>query len=377
MLKSCMKKWSDFSSSPVKPLFWMLIGPLLVLLTLLISLPKCYLFLPCTAIFGFLIVWKWRLQGLFFVLLAFIGYLVIQTVFSVQKMPLWHVGWGCSFALGLVISYLSMEELKKFYCSFKKEKDQSIVDLKLSLHTLREKAASEKRCIELELEKLQENLQTSHGEIQNLLQLVEASRVEAEKVFKQNEILSSESLRQHRQIETLKLKVHEHSQKLQGLQNQHIVLLKENRTRLKKLNRVRTEYAQMQLLFDATQIDFQKFRSVILNQRQQLQKNLSSVFENEKPKQQIHRKQDTILQTLEQDKLTARNVYEKLQKDHKQLTCLIKQAKQNKEAHVNVLENEMVDKKRELQQVKSTLVSLEREIFVLKKEMQQAGLGVS
>jgi len=384
MLKGYMKQWSDFSSSPIKPLFWMLIGPLLILLTLIVSLPLFYdPFLPCATILGLLLIWKWRLSGLSLTLLTFMGYFGAQFFFSAHGVALWKFGWGCSLALALTISFLSMEELKNYYFNLKKEGDKATSDLKLSLHTTKEKAASEKRKVESEVEKLQQELEASHEEMKALLQLVEASRVEAEKIYCQNETLSSESLKQHRQVETLKLQADECLEELESLQEQHLRLLEENRKRLKKLNKVRTEYAQMQLLFDAAQADFQKFRSVILSQREQLQEKLSTSASKksapppEKYKAPTNRGQQLVLKTLEKDKATIKKVYEQIQKDHEKLTNLLKDAKVNEEEHVHTLENQVLDKKKKLEQTKSELVSLEREIFVIKKSMQQQGLEVS
>ena len=382
MLKRYMKQWGDFSSSPIKPLFWMLIGPLLIFLTILVSLPSFSdPFLPCVSALGLLLAWKWRLGGLSLTLLAFICYFGAQFFFGAHGVALWKFGWGCSLALALTISFLSMEELKKYYLNLKKEGDKSVADLKLSLHTSSEKAASEKRLVESEVEKLQKQLDASHEEVKALLQLVEASRVEAEKSHLINETLSAESLKQHRTIETLKLQTDESLEELESLQEQHLRLLEENRTRLKKLNKARTEYAQMQLLFEAAQEDFQKFRSVILNQRQKLQEKTTPVSEPPAPpaesKKRSDRGQQLILKTLEKDKATIKKVYEQIQKDHEKLTLMLKEAVANEEEHVHTLENQVLEKKKKLEQTKSELISLEREIFVVKKGMQQEGLEVS
>lgn len=235
MLKRYMKQWGDFSSSPIKPLFWMLIGPLLTLLTMLVSLQSFSdPFLPCVSALGLLLVWKWRLGGLSLTLLAFMCYFGAQFFLGSHGVALWKFGWGCSLALALTISFLAMEELKKYYLNFKKEGDKSVADLKLLLHTTSEKAASEKRQVESEVEKLQKQLDVSHEEMKALLQLVEASRVEGEKSHRMNETLSAESLKQHRSIETLKLQTDESLEELESLQEQHLRLLEENRTRLKK-----------------------------------------------------------------------------------------------------------------------------------------------
>lgn len=384
MVKRQFKQWSDFSSSPIKPLFWMLIGPVLILLTMLVSLPTHYdPFLPCVSVLGLLLIWKWRMSGLSVTLLAFAAYFCSQFFFKTHGVALWKFGWGCSLALALTISFLAMEELKKYYHKLKKEGDQSVAELKVSLHTIGEKAASEKRQVESEAERLQKQLSASHDEMQALLQLVEASRVEAEKNHRQNETLSAESLKQHRQVETLKLQADECMEQLESLQEQHTRLLAENRNRLKKLNHARTEYAQMQLLFDVAQKDFQKFRAVILNQRQQLQEKPAvkappkAAKAPSKPKPSEDRSHQLVLKTLEKDKRTIKKMYEQMQKDHTKLTTMLKEAKANEEEHVHTLENQVLDKQKKLEQTKSELVSLEREIFVVKKGMQQQGLEVS
>ena len=39
MSRQILKQWLEFSNSETKPLFWMLIGPLLVILTLVLTIP--------------------------------------------------------------------------------------------------------------------------------------------------------------------------------------------------------------------------------------------------------------------------------------------------------------------------------------------------
>lgn len=347
----------------------MLIGPLLLFLTLLVSLPNFYdPFLPSVTALGLLCVWKWRLNGFLLTLLTFSLYFCFHFFFGAHGIALWKFGWGCSFGLALTVSFLVMEDVKKHYASLKQAGDQTASDLKLSLRVLEEKAASEKRQVELELEELGKKLDQSHQKNTQLLQLVEASRVEAEKTYQNNETLSAESLEQHRKFESLKLQADESIEELDILQEQHARLLSDHRFRLKKLNQVRTEYAQMQELFEASQKDFQKFRSVILNQRQQL---------SPKPEEKGNRAQSLILKTLEKDKKTIKKMYEQIQLDHEKLTEMLKHAKVNEEEHVHTLENQVLENKKKLEKTKSELVALEREIFVVKKGMQQEGVKVT
>lgn len=370
-----MKTWGDFKSSPTKPLFWMLLGPLLIVLTLFISLPTLNdLLLPTIAILGFLSICKWRLNAFLLTLLTFGLYACFHLFFGVHPLSLWKFGWGFSFVLALTISFFSIEELKRHYISLKKKGDQTVADLRLSLHTLEEKGASEKRRLEVEIKKLQDECDRLHQEMTALLQLVDASCVEAEKTHKQNEVLSAESLKQHRQIETLKLQRDQNVEELNDLQKEHVHLIDESRLRLKELNRLRTEYVQMQILFQTSQEDFKKFRSVILHQREQLAEKPAQ--SEAKPKK-VYRKSRPTLKTLEKDKKAMKKLYDQIQVDCKKLSQLLERAREGEDDRVPLLEKQMIEKQEKMAETKSRLTAVEREIFVVKKEMQQEGVMVS
>ena len=380
MLSKYMKTWGDFSTSPIKPLYWLLIGPLIILSTLLVSLPHFYdPFLPAVSALGLVLIWKWRQNGLFCTLLAFAAYFFFQFLFGASGVTFWNLGFGCSLEFALGISFSIMEELRKHYFTLKQDGEKSIADLKIALHTLKEKGASERRLLESEGEKLLEGLKQSQDEKIALLQLVDASQVEAEKTYKQNATLSAESLQQHRLIESLKLKTSESLDKLEVIGEEHEGLTRVNEERLKKLNYLRTEYAQMQLLFEASIDNFQKYRSLILSQRKQLQEKAAPISKKPISEAPPNVKEEGMLtlKMLEKDKVGIKKTYKQIQDGHKKLALLLKEAKLKEEETVPSLENQVQEEQKKLEQTKAILVALEREIFVLKKGMQQQGLEVS
>jgi DNA repair exonuclease SbcCD ATPase subunit len=373
VLKKRIKEWGDFSSSPIKPLFWMLIGPLLILSTVVVARPSFYHpFLPYLSIFGLLLVWKWNLKGLLTTLLGIVFYFTFKLLFTSQIVTLWSWGWGSSFALALIISYVSIEELKKHYVNLKEEKEESVANLQHLLYASKEKGASQQRQLETAVEELEQEIKLAHEETERFQQLVALTQGELERLEKQNRTLSSESLERHRKLEALRLSIEEEREDYAKLQEERRALLEQNQSRLKKLNQIRTESYQMRMLFEASQDDFRKFRSVILSQRRQLQEKGSSGSSIPSPNVShiTASSHQLTLQALEKDKKVIKKAYIEMQKDHAKLV------EQLKEQPSKSLETQAFDKKKELERTKGELVSLEREIFILKKEMQQQGLEV-
>ena len=221
-MNDILKKWADFSDSETKPLFWMLMGPLLVMLTLIIAIPNVSNpYLPLITVMGLVLSWRYRMNGFSLTLMIFGIYFAFNYFFGHPDIFLWKVGWGCSLALGLTISFLSMEELKDYYAKQKEGKEKALQELQVSLHSFEEKTATEKRALENEIDTLKEELASSRDEVEVLLSLVDASRIESDKVYKQSETLSSDSIELQRELEVLKADLEETREKLSTFEIKH------------------------------------------------------------------------------------------------------------------------------------------------------------
>ena len=380
MLKEVLSKWSDFSSSETKPLFWMLLGPLLVMLTLIVAVPSLSNpFLPLMTVVGLMASWRYRTSGFILTLMAFVLYFSLHYLMGYHEAFFWKLGWGGSLVLGLTISFLSMEELKNFYSKQKEGKEKIISELKLSLYSLEEKGAMERRTLEREIEELKKHHQSLQNEVEALLSLVEGSCIESEKVFKHRETLSAESLAQHREIETMKQDLDTVREKMEELQRSHESLSQSASERLNALNAKRVELYQTRLLVEDYEKQIKRAREYFL-----AQKKVQPVPKEEKPKPYPatnDRGQQLILQTLEKDKRMIKKIYDQIQEDFLTLKKALEEGKVNLEkapdeerhAEVKKLESQVIEKKKKLEQTKAELIDIEREIFVIKKGLQEKG----
>ena len=359
MIVHQIKKWSDFSSSSFKPLFWMLMGPMLLLLNFMV-IPFTLSLFSFLSFLALLLIWKFRFRGF---LIALFGLILSGGFFFFleESVNFWKITWLFSLSLTFIISFLCFEEVKAYYLELKKESDTHISHLKVSFHQLKEKGASEKRQVEISKEKLEEKLSEANREIKALLQLVDASRIEAQKTYDQNQMLSAESLKQCRDIEILKSYEKESHKKLLDLKQEHLGFSTRLKESLKALNFFRTEYAQFQILFESFQREKLKEKDNL--KAVERPSNLSLNREHDKPF-------DFILKTLEKNKNSLKNTYKKIQLDHRKLNQLLKKAKVEEGEPVEDLENRLLEKERKLEKTRQEIVHLEREIFLTKKKIR-------
>ena len=373
-MNDIIKKWADFSVSETKPLFWMLLGPLLMMLTITLSAPfMTSPFLPLCAVAGLVVSWRYRMGGFALTLMGLAVYFAFNYLFGYQDAFMWKLGWGASLVLGLSISFLSMEELKSYYAKMKEGKDKALEELQISLLSFEEKTSAEKRTLDKEIETLKDELTSAREEVEALLNLVEASRIESDKVYKQSDVLTHESLEKHREMESLKLDLNQRLSKLTELEKEHDTITEVSSTRLKKLNTFRVELYQSRLLNDNYQKQIKRAREYFLSQKKKA------------PEAPMHDKsQQLILKTLEKDKGMIKKIYDQILDDYQTVkkalddgTARLKKAPEDALAQeVEKLTSEVAEKKRKLEQTKSELIGIEREIFVVKKGLQvQGALG--
>ena len=372
-MNDIIKKWADFSESETKPLFWMLFGPLLMMLTLTLAIPTLSNpFLPFVTVSGLILSWRYRISGFSLTLMLFILYFGLTYFFGHREAFLWKAGWGCSLILGLTISFLSMEELKSYYAKLKAGKEKALRDLHISLQSFEEKAATEARTQDKEIETLKEELKSSCNEVEALLGLVEASRIETDKMYKQSDLLSTESLAMHRNIETLKAELEEKEALHETLTKEYDRAAHAAKERLAQLNTLRVEHYQFRLLFEGAQRQLKRARDYFRTQKKEVAMP---------PPPRPDNNQKLVLKTLEKDKGTVKVTYDTLLTDYQKLKAslevgTLKLQKAPDEAlslQVKELTLEVQEKKRKLDQTKSELIGIERQIFVIKKGLQQTG----
>jgi len=373
-MNDVLKRWADFSDSETKPLFWMLLGPLLMMLTITLSAPFISNpFLPLIAVSGLVFSWRYKVGGFALTLLGLVMYFALSYLFGHKDVFIWKLGWGLSLVLGLTISFLSMEELKSYYAKMKEGKENALNDLQVSLHSFEEKVAMEKRVLDQEIETLKEELSSSREEVEALLSLIEASRIEAEKVYKQSDALTLETLENHRELESIKLKFKASETALSTLEKEHEDAQGALKDRLKKLNTYRVELYQARLLSETYQKQLKKAREYFLAQKKSAPQ--------EKRDEIKSKSQTLILETLEKDKGTIKKIYDEILQDYTNVKKALEDGSAQLEKapddalaqEVAKLAQEVKERKEKLEKTKSELIGIEREIFITKKGLQQQG----
>ncbi|MDN3509048.1 MAG: hypothetical protein P0S93_03385 [Candidatus Neptunochlamydia sp.] len=377
-MNDILKKWADFSASETKPLFWMLLGPLLVMLTLIVAIPNfSNPYLPLITVMGFVLSWCYRVSGFSLTLIFFVFYFAFHYFFGHHDAFLWKMGWGCSLVLGLTIAFLSMEELKGYYAKEKGGKEKALKELQISLHSFEEKTATEKRVLENEIDKLKEELSSSREEIEVLLSLVDASQIESDKFYKQSETLSIDSIELQRELEALKVDLEQTREKFTNFVIKHQKVSKIAGQRLKELNALRVDLYQSRLLTKGYQKQIERARAYFKAK----QKEQKATPIKETPIIPKENEGNLVLKMLEKDKVMIKKIYDQTLKDYQKLKTafdegnlkLQKAADEALSIEVNRLDVQVKEKKQKLEQTKSELIGIEREIFIIKKGLQEKG----
>ena len=320
------KHSTDFSFSETRPLFWILLGPLLIMFTLALATPTfSNLFLSFLAIGGSIFSSRKGRKVFCLTLIVFALSFALIFLFMNPSLSLWQLAWGCSLALGLVVSFLSIEEVKSEANQKNREKEKSLKILQTAKH----KALIDKQNLEKEMEELKKDLKTSDEKVEVLSALVEASRVESEKLEKRVESLYLDSIELERELEGVKEKDRIDSQTLNREQKKGVDPSIE--TKHKEVSEVKEEGKQ------------------------------------------------GVLKALEKNKSEMKKVYEQTLRDYQKITGKFQEKPslfqktsigkgRKKEAALNL---EIAEKKKELEKVKSELIGIEREIFMIKKEIQE------
>lgn len=326
---------------------------------------------------GFVLSWRYRVNGLSLTLMIFVFYFAFNYFFGHNDAFLWKLGWGCSLALGLTISFLSMEELKSYYAKQKEGKEKALQELQISLHSFEEKTAAERRSLENEIDNLKDELSSSCEEVEVLLSLVDASRIESDKVYKQSEVLSSNSIELQRELEAMRADLEDSREKLSIFEIKHQEVSKIAGQRLKELNGLRVDLYQSRLLAEGYQKQVARARAYFKAQKKEPKASPS----NELSQTPQGKGEGLVLKALEKDKGMIKNAYDQILDDYQKLKGVfdeenLKLKKAPDETlgiEVDRLNVEVKEKKKKLEQTKAELIGIEREIFIIKKGLQENG----
>ena len=362
MIRELLKRWKDFSSSETKPLMWLFLGPLLLLVTLIFT--PMSPFLPVVTVIALPLSFSKGMKGFTTTLLFFLLYFGYEILLATDLELMTELGWGTSLLLGIAITFLSTEEVKQFYAKKREEQSQDHLEMRRTLHKVEERRAVEQRALVLKGDELLAKIVEYEGIIESMKGLVEATQIEIEKGEKQNYNLAEETLQQHRALIALKQDYQVKSETSERLSTDLSASEREAKSRLKELNAIRVE----------------KFQAITLLKTMRKRKAVLAPT----PK-----RENLVLQTLEADKGTIKKIYDQTLEEYQKLREMQKKLKgridkaEDEEELVRLDEQakKIIEryklKKEQLEKTKSELIHIEREIFKIKKGMQLEGASAT
>lgn len=254
-----MKTKSNDRQDPFQ--FIGLLGPAIILLTLFCVLlkgtPKSS-YLVFVSIAAFPALWLWRWKGFASSMLALVLFLVSFFPFFSHQERLWQVGVNLSVALGIFISFMGIEEVKKYLLQLKTESQgrlDNLMDLdekfKLSQEAWRiekEQFIDDQSSLETKLNSKEKQnnqfeklISTLRQETEKLNQDKESLILSMEEKQQANSALESQILKTRHQFEEIeqKLKENQTDRELSAIKAEEIALdeLDAERARVKDLEK--------------------------------------------------------------------------------------------------------------------------------------------
>lgn len=203
-------------------LFWLLLGPLFLSLALIIA-PSTLL--GGVAGIGLLVAFRFGLKGvLAIVALLFLGFFIHHERF------LWEAAWNSAVGLSLFVTTLGLEEATHFVEGEKKGLQEVIEEIKVDYATHQHKSREELKRLEEEHRTLSLKLEETEDNLLALKQLVQATTIESDKLYKEVDELSKLRREDDALITALRQK------------------MEEGEARLRELNEVRVENFQLKQL---------------------------------------------------------------------------------------------------------------------------------
>ncbi len=372
------RKWVVFFFPESQPLRWLVLGPALLVLTILVSTPLvAHPLLPLIALVSFLAVWQRPQQGHLISMGLFASY-------SVLALLLGQGGWELilqegAFILAVGVAALSFSEVAAYDDERKRCAVDEISTLKQSLATLEDKQAATEKEVEQQRTDFEVSLQEEREKVAAFSLLVEASATEAAKSFGQSETLSAQALQLQRDCTRLEQRLEEATQALKEVDDARTEEQGELAKRLEALNWYRVEYFQMQLFCKEVSDRLRKLKEFILQKKQGVAK-AKVQREDKGPNKE--------LKLLEEKKNQAKEEYDQELKEWQTLEEKIKQLQRKLDRASQVDEIDVIEqnkrrmkeegdeRKKNLKELKARYIDIEREIFLTRKELQHQGAFV-
>ncbi len=336
-----------------KELFWVLLGPSLLILSLLLGV-NAHIYsgfaLPVIAIGNLFLSIFWKEKGLFISLASLCVCFGVEIAFGNSGSIAWALSWFLSLFLSSFIAGASLVEIDKIFFDRVESYQKKLANLITNVDAIKTNSKAEKDQLENSFQTLQTHSTEQQEEIASLKRLVDATLVESQQMHRQNQALIEKTLSTHK--------------KLMQLQE----LEKTAEKTLQNLNHKRVESFQRSHLIDSLEKE---------NKKLQNQAPQTVIKDSPKP---MAVEVVNPLDELEKKKSTLKDEYEVLFKEasvlKKNIEMLIAKEKKLPDdqkvevENLKTLQSIFAEKKQILVQRKQEIVSIERDLYIQKKEMQ-------
>lgn len=151
--------------------FWAVLGPSIVILTLLINVikfsPESF-YLPLAVVIGLPICWIWKLRGMV-LSIVFLFFLLLLSYGSIDADErFWHLGVSLAIALSFIVAALSLEELQALTQKIQvesKSRMEHLMRLDEKLKSMEKEFSLQEEEWTLQIQTLQKELEESHIEL--------------------------------------------------------------------------------------------------------------------------------------------------------------------------------------------------------------------
>ena len=338
-----------------KLLFWSLLGPVFLLISLLLAslnVDFSRLDLWFVVVLGILLCFLLKKEGLW----ASLSMLLIAAIFKhmqISSSHFWQIGLEGSIALGFVITALGFEYLSEMVLSF----EEGRRTLLQNLSVVEEELKKEEKYYQGKIKELEESIDNLHltatqKEEKNASysSLIEALRKNENQNLSDRSQFFDEALEKEKKISSLNVHIDELKEKLLHFSKENCVE-EENKELLNELNEARKERQQNHYINEALAFMIAK-------------KTKKTAIKIAAPQELIERCEN-LQKTLE-DKNKLLQIYEKKQLQTKQTEVLYKQ-----------LRKQFEDKKIVLHETRSSLFQMHEKLMANEREEDQMYYDIS
>ncbi len=341
-----------------KELFWVLLGPSLLILSLLLGF-NAHVYsgfaLPIIAIGSLFLPIFWREKGLFVSLISICICFGVEVVFGSAGSIGWALSWFLSLFLSSFIAGASLVEIDKIFFDRVESYQKKLANLISNLDTLKSNSKAEKDKLEDSFQTLQTHSSAQQDEIASLKRLIDATLVESQKMHRQNQDLITKTLSTHEKLKR--------SQELE----------KAAAETLQKLNYKRVESFQRSHLIDALEKENKKLQDANVvgkvSQAVEIKETKEEPIEKANPLEELEAKKEVLkseYEVLFQEATELKKNIESLVAKDKKLPIEEKTETDN----ILKLQKIFAEKKQVLVERKQEIVSIERDLYIQKKELQ-------